>query len=218
MDRVTFKSEKTLRELADRVYGTRHADAATRARVEAALLRANPHAADFEKLPDAAPIVVPNVEGIPATGTAHPLEVSLTDLIAQVKYTIGSAREALAAAATRKVTATAEAATYVQSKEYRSLAERELPKETVDKIVEDTKARAAQAKFMKMFQAKAMTQLEQDLMELGGVFAELGVRTIGSFSTALVAEKQDVKEAPAKPEPPARKQGKKKMKHRHKPR
>jgi phage tail protein X len=81
---ITVKDETTVRQLADRLYGT--LDARDRTLAEAALLKANPHLADREAFRAGAVVTVPPVRGL----TAQPA-ATRNDPVGDVRDAIGVA-------------------------------------------------------------------------------------------------------------------------------
>lgn len=163
---ATVKGERNLSELAGRLFQFKGPRAKALAKeAEAALLRANPHLRDLDKVAKGTIIVVPEVADVKPAEEAQP--VGGGEMVGEVRRALGDIRSTLGTAAARHAEEANAGLKLLQSRELKALAEK-VPalKERLEKMAEAAKLRLAEVKALETFREQALGQLDKDLSDL----------------------------------------------------
>ena len=167
----TYKGEKTLSDLVDRLFETKAPiPPDQRSKVEKALLQLNPQLEDLDAAPAGLAIVVPEVEGLKPAEDSHPPAAALRARFETVRDSLGGIREFLEAAATNKAKAAENTLKQCRSKEWKSLARKDPEAaKSLGRLEAEAQARVKEARTFKALQKGAFVQIEKSAATLSEV-------------------------------------------------
>ncbi len=168
MQFVTYKGERSLSDVARRVFNIKGPKAAELTKqAVAALLQINPHLAELKNLREGTPIIVPAVPGVGAAAT----QPGISDqVVSQLREALKDAESALRQSFSREAEEAKAMARLAQDKELKALA-KELPeiREKVAQTVQAVEARLKEVSTRKKALTQGLEQLQKDTDELSGI-------------------------------------------------
>lgn len=164
---TTLQKGEDLPKLVRRLYRSRSPN--TLREAEQALLRANPHLADFKTTPQGTPIIVPDVPGAEPVGAGLNERDLLASLLQQAREQLGDLRPALTLRIRRQEEEAKATLARVNTPELRKLAEKEPElKKRLLAIASNAQAQLRRVEALRALQEKATAELERDLGDFLG--------------------------------------------------
>ncbi len=167
MQFVAYKGERSLDDVARRVFKIQGAKAAEQTKqAVAALLEANPHLRDLKNVAEGTPIIVPTVPGLAPAATQG-------DFTAQVVSSLGetlkNADSVLGRALAREMEEARQMAELAQDKRLAKLAEQSPEiKERLAQTLKAVEEHLKEIETRKKATSEGLSQLQKDLEDLSG--------------------------------------------------
>jgi hypothetical protein len=167
---ATFRGERNLADLVDRLFEIKGPKAKERAReVQAALLEANPHLHDLKKVSEGTVILVPEVAGVAPVETLPSLQSGVEELAEGLRRALVAVRAALAAAATAQAAEMRDTLEFLKTKEVKALSKADPALETrLARVASESTARLKEAEALKTVHQQAVSDLQKDLGDMLG--------------------------------------------------
>lgn len=160
----TFKGEKTVAELAGRLFKIKTTKSKELAAAEEALLKANPGLAQIDDLAPGHLILVPALTGAQPAEDISPETALVSNFVKELRPLLGDLRKTLDAAANRESDELTQTLTTLKGRDI-ALGAENIPElgDRLASITRDVKARQATIKKEQPVLKETLTRLEQNL-------------------------------------------------------